>query len=448
MVVLGGVVVLTILAGLGRAIVARPQRGVLALAALAPFDGLLVLVDDPGLVAGWKEALTLITLGATWVAPTGARRGDPAPAPAYGIPLLGLAALGAASLLVAPPDFVLLGLKIDFFYVLAGLALWRCPFDRTERDRFVTILMIGAVVTALFGLAQHRIGAFGLRDLGYEFERSIRTTGDSTLRSFSTFDLPFAFAFYLVFVLALATPVALAAPSRLRNRLFLASTPLLLVALLSTFVRAAVAALAVAAVYLVIRRYRAIVALTPLVLLGLVLSPPSFWSGALSTSSLVDRVDGWSVVWTSAVDRPLGSGIGTTGASAERMAERDIEAPETFGLPAHRQPYHPDNYYVKRLLELGLLGVWLTLVRLRHVVGSTLRIRSRADPLDIPFVDGALAGFLGAIVAALAATYWEIFPLDLFFWITLGALASIESRDEQPEPKQTVVRREPSAVPA
>ena len=210
--VLAAVAALTALAVLGRAIGVRPQRGILVLAALAPFDGLLVLVDDPGLLAGWKEALTVITLGATWLAPAKARRGRLAPAPAFVGPLLGLVALGLASLLWAPPPFVLLGLKIDFFYVLVGLAIWRCPLDRAERDRLVSILMIGAAVTAGFGLAQQRIGAFGLRDLGYEFGRSIRTTGDS-LRSFSTFDLPFGFAFYLVFVLALATPVALAAPS-------------------------------------------------------------------------------------------------------------------------------------------------------------------------------------------------------------------------------------------
>ncbi len=425
-VVLGGVIVLAALAGFGRALVARPQRGVLALAALAPFDGLLVLLDTPGLLAGWKEALTLATLGATWLAPDHSRRSQPSPTPAYIGPLLGLAALGVASLLWAPPAFVLMGLKIDFFYVLVWLALWRCPLDRPERDRLVTILMVGAVTTAAIGLAQQRIGAFGLRDLGYEFESTIRTTGDSVLRSFSTFDLPFAFAFYLAFVLALATPVALAAPSRLRNRLFLASSPLLVVAMLGTFVRAAVAALVVGAAFLVIRRFRVILWLAPFALLGVALSPSVLVSATLSTSSLEDRVDGWSAVWTGVLDRPLGSGLGTTGAAAERLTDNGTEAPETFGLPAERESYQPDNYYMKRLLELGLPGLWLTLAMMRHILGSMLRIRSRADPADTAFVDGAMAWFLGAIIAALAATYWEIFPLDLYLWITLGALTSIE----------------------
>ena len=248
MLVVGVAVGLVASIWIGRALVARPQRGVLLLAAVAPFDGLLVLADDPGLLAGWKEAVTIATLAATWWAPASARRAHRQPFPSYVVPLLGLFALGLTSLLWSPLAFTVFGLKVDFFYALIGLAIWRCPLDETDRDRLVTILMAGGVATALVGLAQQRIGVFGLNDLGYEFDRSVRTTGNSVLRSFSTFELPFPFAFYLVLVLSVGLSVALATPSRRRNRMFLAASPLLFLALLASFVRAGLVALAITAI--------------------------------------------------------------------------------------------------------------------------------------------------------------------------------------------------------
>ncbi len=59
---------------LGLALVRRPQRGVLALAVLVPFDGLLLLVPHPPVLDGWKEAVVLATVAAALVAPpTGPR---------------------------------------------------------------------------------------------------------------------------------------------------------------------------------------------------------------------------------------------------------------------------------------------------------------------------------------------------------------------------------------
>ena len=46
------------------AIARRPQRGVLALAALVPYHGLLTLVHVPSLLSGWKEGLVLYTAAA------------------------------------------------------------------------------------------------------------------------------------------------------------------------------------------------------------------------------------------------------------------------------------------------------------------------------------------------------------------------------------------------
>ncbi len=438
-------------AALLRKLVLRPQRGVLVLAALAPFDGLLLLVDGPDLRAGWKEALVLLTLGATLVAPRSARPAVRSPVPAWVAPTLAIVALTLATASRSTLPFLAAGLKVDHFYLLLALVIWRCPFDRRERDQLVTILMVGAVVTSLAGIFQQALGQGALNALGYDFNTVIRTTGDSVLRSFSTFEQPFPFAFYVVFVLAIAVPVALQEPLRTRNRLFLWCTPILLVGVLTAVVRAALVALAVAALYHLARNYRAVLSITPLLLLLVTLAPAALISAVLSASSFGERVDGWSLIADAVTSEPFGAGIATTGSAAEVAADLGGENRATFGLPPDLRPYQPDNYYVKRLLELGPLGLWLTILVLRHVIGGARDVRTRARPPDRALIDGWIASVLGAIVAATVATYWEIFPLDLYFYLMLGVVTSID-RAESPAPDlpadQTVAAFRPTLASA
>src|SRR6266550_462955 len=51
------------------ALMRTPQLGVLVLVAVAPFNGLLLIVPHPVVVNGWKEALVIATLLATFMAP-------------------------------------------------------------------------------------------------------------------------------------------------------------------------------------------------------------------------------------------------------------------------------------------------------------------------------------------------------------------------------------------
>lgn len=420
-------IVLVVPAGaLLRRLLSRPQLGVLVLAAVAPYDGLLLLVDGPDILQAWKEALTLIVLAGTFVCPPSARASNRGRIPDWVGPVLGLLLLGAASIPRVDLAVAAAGFKVDHFYLLLALAIWRCPLDADDRDRLVTILMVGGVTTSIVGLAQQVVGEDTLNSIGYEFNTVIRTTGDSVLRSFSTFELPFPFAFYVVFVLAVAVPVAVADRTRLRNRLFLLCTPVMVAGALSAVVRAAAVALAVAAVYHVIRRYRVVLSAAPLLLLVLVVAPAAVLSAALSPRSLGQRVDGWSLVSDTVVAEPLGTGIGTTGSAAEVALDYGGELEFTFGLTPDLLPYQPDNYYLKRLLELGPIGLWLTIALLRHVIGTARETRKRAGPADVALIDGFIASVLGAAAAAVVATYWEIFPLDLYFWMMLGVLTSID----------------------
>ena len=122
------------------------------MAALLPFHGLLLFVPNAGRLVGWKEGLVLLTLLAALSAPPSARRQTPVAVPPWAVPLGMLLALAGLSLFVSDLREWPTGAKVMFFYALLALVQWRCPLDRRERDRLVTILMVTGVIAAAVGI--------------------------------------------------------------------------------------------------------------------------------------------------------------------------------------------------------------------------------------------------------------------------------------------------------
>jgi len=414
----GAMVALALLALTGCAVLIsqRPQRGVLLLVALVPFDGLLLLVPHPGIVDGWKEALTLVTVLATFVAPVTARARDQRAAPSWLLPAAGLLLVSVVSGAVVGGLAAMIGIKIGFFYLLAAWAVWRCPLDAAERDRLVTIVLAGGIITALYGVAQQAIGAAGLVDLGYEYNTTVRFAG-GFLRSFSTFVQPFGFGFYLMAVVLLALPGSLRDPSRLRSRVLFWSLPLLTVGIASTVVRGAWLGLAVGVVYLAAARHRSLLLLLPLAVVAALLLPPEAASSALSSTSTGQRASGWSQNLHEVVRHPFGAGIGSSGASAEKLAELGQTSTPV---------YQPDNQYFLALYELGPLGLWL----LALLFGSAFTA-SRAAARSMGGTDGDLAlgttaFIVAAGVASTVSSFLQIFPMDVLWWVLLALVASLQ----------------------
>ncbi|MDQ3643575.1 MAG: O-antigen ligase family protein, partial [Actinomycetota bacterium] len=344
------------------AVAHRPQRGLLALVALTPFDGLLEVIPHPPVAAAWKEVLLAAVLAATFVAPPEARGAPGRRLPPWATGITILFGLGVVSAVRVGNIQGLVGVKIVFFYVLAAVAVWRCPFDRRDRDQLITVLMVVGFVTSVIGLAQQVMGPARLNNLGYEYNSTIRFSG-GFMRSFSTFIQPFGFGFFVMTVLLLAVPVAFEDLSRRRNRLFVFATPLLGLAVLSTIVRGAWLGLAVGVVYLGARRYRALLLLIPLAAVAVVALPPEAASSVLSSSSSVERTTGWGTNLSQISQNPLGVGIGATGGAA-------VKSSEFTGL---EEVYQPDNFYMKVTLELGVLGLWLFVL----VLASTFTVAHR-----------------------------------------------------------------------
>lgn len=412
--VLVGALILVGLVAFAVAAVDRPQRGVLLLAALVPFDGTLLIVDHPGIVEGWKEGLVLVTFSASLIS----SRSVPwrhLQAPDWAIPAGLLFLLALVSAAFVPVLQGVQGLKIGFFYALLTLVLLRNPFTARDRDRLVTILMSTGVITGVYGVAQQAIGMPRLAGWGYEYNETIRSAG-GYLRSFSTFNQPFGFGLFITMVLLVCGSVALSDPRRWRNALFLAASPVLIAGMALTIVRGAYLGLALGMLLLAAVRYRGLLLGIPLVLAGFAYLPANAREAMLSSSSLGERSAGWSAITDEIVRHPFGIGIGSTGSVAEKVALLTEQRATT---------YQPDSHYMKMLVELGALGGWLfTLLLVAALVTAWLTARDSTDP-DAALALGIAASFLAAIGASTVSTYFEIFPMDVYFWMLLGVLACI-----------------------
>jgi O-antigen ligase len=283
------------------------------------------------------------------------------------------------------------------------------------------------VVTGIVGVEQQVVGDVRLYDLGYAYNSVIRFTG-GFMRSWSTFNQPFPFAFYLMVVVLVTGSVALGEPRRARSRLIAAAMPLLLAGMLVAVVRAAWIGLVAGALYLAITRYRRLLVGVPLVAGVAVLTIVLGAAGFFSPPSVDARYDRWQQIPGIIISAPLGRGIGTAGAAAARTETLAGGTP-TFDptrVTSDRLVFQPDNTYLKMLYELGVLGLGAFVLLLLSVLTSTRR--AEAEPQRGAFASGVSAMVVAAGIASLAATFFEIFPLDYLFWLLVAVVTCSSPR--------------------
>jgi O-Antigen ligase len=352
--------------------------------------------------------------------------------------LVALVAIGGIWFGVHQSKAALWGRKLDFIYLTLTYAAWRCPLDKRDRDRFVSILMGIGTLAAAYGVVQQVLGHARLHELGYEYNSVLRFNG-GFLRSVSTFALPFSFGFFMMMVIAICLPVALSDTSRLRNRLFLLATPLLFIGLATSIVRTAILGLLVGLLYIGIRRYRIVIAvLIPVGLVALFFIPGSSATSALSSDSTKARSANWTENFDAIADHPLGLGVGETGAAKARSYGQSVEEQAAaFGIDVNQPDadvytpvlggngvYQPDNYYLKTVIELGVLGLWFLIRVLVGAVRESRALERVPDKTDSAFGLGMTAFLFAVIFSMFFATYLELFPMDTYFWVLLGITAA------------------------
>jgi len=395
---------------------ARPQRGLLVLVALMPFDGLLIIAPLPSAFAAWKEALVALTLLAAFQ-PGRPRVGRTVPGWLWAMTLLATASL--VTWFWTPSFQVAVGMKVAFFGVLPGVAALRCPFEPRDRDRLVSILLTTGCVTAVVGLVQQLMGPARLNALGYDYNTVIRFTG-SLMRSWSTFNQPFAFGLFLMVIVLITLASALDDPRRMRSRLTFAALPLLFAAMFFSVVRTAWIGTAVGIAYLAVRRYRKMLRLLPavagLAAVAAVVGLFAFFDSA----SAGDRLSRWRPIPSLVAEAPFGHGAGSAGAAAAKADE--LHGTATTFTPGRvtsaHLVYQPDNSYVEVLFEDGVIGLALFLVALQLVWRASRR--AEADGTDPAEAVGMSAVVLAVVVACMGSTFFEIFPLDYLYWLLAG----------------------------
>jgi putative inorganic carbon (HCO3(-)) transporter len=403
--------VVLLAAPIALAIAQRPQRGVLLLIAAVPYWGLDAVVPIP---SGWKEALALFTVLWTLLSIVG----KPRPRrrwPPVVQPFLAYFAIAGLSALVVGGTQAEIGLKIGFFWVLMAVMVWLRPLDARERDLAITIIMVNAVITAIVGLGQQVVGADRLARLGYEYNKTIRFTGHF-LRSFSTFRQPFDFGFYLALVIVIGTSLSLREPRRPRSIFFFCTLPIVTAGLLFSFVRGAYLVVLVGLLYLAITRYRWLLMGVPIALLLLLALPGQYATPALGSQSFNQRSQSWTDNISTIFD-PLGHGIGTTGSAGEKVDKI---------LKLQAGAYQPDNQYFKTIYELGVLGLFFFVLLLIGAFRTARLAGMRLHGRDQALAEGLTAHILGVALACFVATYFEIFPMDFFFWLLLGIVVTCD----------------------
>ena len=259
----------------------------------------------------------------------------------------------------------------------------------------------------------------------------MRTIG-GRLRSFGTFDEPFAYAAFLLFALAAtlflykqrATVVAL--------------TALIAVGLALSQVRSA-AIVSVAFVGLLLARRRAagiaafvFVGVAVIGVLALVVLPGATQTQSVRTSqstylTVNGRTEAWRIVFETPGALPLGKGVGVVGTAAERA---QVDA--GIGLAPEGDTTAVDSGYFAALADVGVAGFVLVVLILGRL-GQLAYAHARAGRREGWF---ALALVVALVIDALTRSSFTAFP-TAFLGLLLVGVALAAARDGEPDRAST-----------
>jgi len=332
-------------------------------------------------------------------------------------PLLALLALGAAYLVV---DLAALGptvdgLRVTFQYMAAyfvGLYLVR---SEDELRRITIVLVVVAAIVALGGLLQVVMGV-ETPDQWVDVSEAVQT------RIFSLVQSPNVLGGHMAMAAFLAAGLALSSRD-IRRRLVWGGVALLLVGtLLLTFSRGAWLAFLLGGCFLCyfLERRLLVVGLVAVLILAVAIAPvrdrfTSLFNPEYMAKSMSDgRLGRWIRAYDVLRENPLfGLGPGQYGGAT---AARYFRAS------------YVDNYYVKTMAEMGLVGLavflwWLATILLGCYRAWRASHGSREGLL--------LAGLFGALLVLSlqngVENIFEVPYLTCYFWFLAGALIAYPS---------------------
>ena len=310
--------------------------------------------------------------------------------------------------------------------LLVGLIL---PEPRRTFRWALGALIGTACLVAGYGIVQQIVGKYTLVDWGYSFEDQVRSLPSGQLRSFGTFDDPFAYAAFLLYGLG-----AVCFWLR-RGPLAWGAGALILVGILFSFSRTA-ALILVAFIGLALWRRRLPVTAT-MVVVAIVLTAALILVNAGGTQSktvtlagnpdnsfsanviLNGRISAWSAaLGDDPTDWVLGRGVGEVGTAAERSTYTVTRSSDT-----DEREQAVDSGYLATIADVGFVGLGVLLVLFAQLAGSAIRAARRG--LDEGWVGLALLATL--LLDALTRASFTGFPTAFLGLLLVGvAIASVD----------------------
>lgn len=335
--------------------------------------------------------------------------------------------------------------------LLVGLML---PQPRRTFRWALGALVAVACLAAAYGILQQAVGKWTLvDDWGYSFTKQVRTIPHH-LRSFGTFDDPFAYATFLLFGIG-----ALMFWLR-RGALVWAAGALMLAGLFFSYVRTAAVVLVAFVGLLLIRRGHVSVrtlAIAATALLAVVVVGVLVFGGAQGTQSITRAVatshgtrfetvrfhnvvlNGRLSAWKAALGSDprewiLGRGVGKVGTAAERATYTvepsnggrvDAATRQAACLRGQLKSCPADSGYLATVADVGFVGLVVLLALFARLFVLSARAAVRGS--DAGWV--ALAFLAGLLLDALTRASFTGFP-TAFLGLLLIGIALASAREE------------------
>lgn len=328
------------------------------------------------------------------------------------MPLLFFMAIGVLLVAVVSPK---IGPAIDGYRAVCQFMLWFFVLTRLiENDKDFKVLYFTmcamATAIALHGIYQYIVKAPMPAQWVAQAEAGVRT------RVYSIIGSPNVMGAFLVMTAPMLAACAYYAKKLWVKCVMWGITGLLCLATLFTFSRGAWFGLTIAVVVFSILVDRKLLLIAGIAILGVIFCVPEisnriaflFTSDFAAANSSGGRGERWEIglsLWRP--NKLFGFGLGRYG-GAIAMQNQEIE-----GLSY----YYMDNYYLKTLTEMGLLGlisyVWLLL---RNLLWSCRSIFKTQKNRMSYLTCGIVAGQMGVLSHSFFENIFEVPYMNAYFW--------------------------------
>jgi threonine/homoserine efflux transporter RhtA len=103
-----------------------------------------------------------------------------------------------------------------------------------------------------------------------------------------------------------------------------------------------------------------------------------------------------------------------------------------------------ESWYIKAYLELGVFGLAIAVALLGTLIYRAARVHMRLRDSRLKIVSAAILALLGwVLIYSLKAQYFDLDPINIYFWLFAGILMGLPRLERQ----EVVEPPEPEAEP-